>query len=98
MSKASKKHNTQKLQEKFKFTETMLQLSVRTANTAVVPMDKRLYWAKIPVVIAGEPKVSVCVSMCICAHEGMHVCVHVCPCDKSYLNSVTLNVVSPIHF
>lgn len=43
----------------------MLQLSVRAANTGAVPVEERLYWAKIPVAVARETKVFVCVNMSV---------------------------------
>lgn len=49
----------------------MLQLSVRAANTGAVPVEERLYWAKIPVAVARETKVFVSVNMSV----HMHACL-----------------------
>lgn len=65
MSKASKKHYTPKLQETLSAIETMLQLFVRTANARAVPMEERIDWAKVPIVVG----------VCVCAHACMLLCV-----------------------
>lgn len=40
---------------------------MRNANTGMVPMEQKLYWAKVFVVVANEPKLYACV----CAHACM---------------------------
>lgn len=70
MRKASKKHYTPKLQETLSAIETMLQLFVRTANARAVPMEERIDWAKVPIVVG------VCVCVCTCMHAS--VCPYVC--------------------
>lgn len=68
MSKASKKHYTPKLQETLSAIETMLQLFVRTANARAVPMEERIDWAKVPIVVG----------VCVCVHMHACFCVSIC--------------------
>ena len=45
-------------------------------NSRRETLKERLYCAKVPIVVAREPKVCVCV--CVCVHLHVWVWVHVC--------------------
>ena len=46
-------------------------------RTGDVPAGERLCWAKVPMVVAWDPR---CVCVCVCACVRVYVCVCVCVC------------------